>query len=170
LFGPKPVLSTTPDLLGRGPGLVTGFPRPETARAKTTTMRLILGLDHPTAGHRNHSTAGPYRELSDPTAHRRGAVWMPGRRTPNRSGAQSPALGLRATNRIPANRVDEVGWTWSGLTSVAGRKTRGTLVAGHEPAASASPGHLLGDPAGCCCSTRPVNGLDPEGIRWVRTA
>jgi ABC-2 type transport system ATP-binding protein len=143
------------------PGMVTGFLGPNGA-GKTTTMRLILGLDHPTAG---TATIGgrPYRELKDPLR-TVGALLDARQAHPNRS-ARNHLRWIAATNRIPETRVDEV-LDMVGLTSVAG-KNAGTLSLGMSQRLGIAAA-LLGDPP-VLLFDEPVNGLDPEGIRWVRT-
>jgi ABC-2 type transport system ATP-binding protein len=143
------------------PGMVTGFLGPNGA-GKSTTMRLILGLDHPTAGGATIDGRG-YRELSDPL--RTVGALLDARQThPNRS-ARNHLRWIAATNRIPAKRVDEV-LDMVGLTSVAGRNA-GTLSLGMSQRLGIAAA-LLGDPP-VLLFDEPVNGLDPEGIRWVRT-
>jgi ABC-2 type transport system ATP-binding protein len=142
-------------------GMVTGFLGPNGA-GKSTTMRLILGLDHPTAG--NATIDGRrYRELSDPLR-TVGALLDASQTHPNRS-ARNHLRWIAATNRIPAKRVDEV-LDMVGLTSVAGRKA-GTLSLGMSQRLGIAAA-LLGDPP-VLLFDEPANGLDPEGIRWVRT-
>src|SRR4030088_3643708 len=106
------------------PGRVTGFLGPNGA-GKTTTMRLILGLDHPTAGTATID-GRTYRELKDPLR-TVGALLDARQVQPNRS-AGNPPRWIRATNRIPPARVDEV-LDMVGLTSGAG-KVAGTLSLG----------------------------------------
>ena len=143
------------------PGMVTGFLGPNGA-GKTTTMRLILGLDHPTAGTATIDGRG-YRELSDPLR-TVGALLDARQVHPNRS-ARNHLRWIAASNRIPAKRVDEV-LDMVGLTSVAGRNA-GTLSLGMSQRLGIAAA-LLGDPP-VLLFDEPVNGLDPEGIRWVRT-
>ncbi|MFG1933148.1 ATP-binding cassette domain-containing protein [Mycobacterium sp. NPDC048908] len=143
------------------PGVVTGFLGPNGA-GKTTTMRLILGLDHPTAG--TATIDGKrYRDLSDPLR-TVGALLDARQAHPNRS-ARNHLRWIAATNRISFTRVDEV-LDMVGLTSVAGRNA-GTLSLGMSQRLGIA-GALLGDPP-VLLFDEPVNGLDPEGIRWVRT-
>jgi ABC-2 type transport system ATP-binding protein len=143
------------------PGVVTGFLGPNGA-GKTTTMRMILGLDHPTSG---TATIGGkrYRELSDPLRSV-GALLDAKQVHPNRS-ARDHLRWVAATNRIPFTRVDEV-LDIVGLDSVAERKA-GTLSLGMGQRLGIAAA-LLGDPP-VLLFDEPVNGLDPEGIRWVRT-
>jgi len=129
---------------------------------KTTTMRLILGLDHPTAGTATIDGRA-YRELKDPL-HTVGALLDASQAHPNRS-ARNHLRWIAATNRIPANRVDEA-LDMVGLTAVAGRNA-GTLSLGMSQRLGIAAA-LLGDPP-VLLFDEPVNGLDPEGIRWVRT-
>jgi ABC-2 type transport system ATP-binding protein len=143
------------------PGVVTGFLGPNGA-GKTTTMRLILGLDHPTAGTATIDGKA-YRELRDPLR-TVGALLDARQAHPNRS-AFNHLRWIAAANQIPANRVDEV-LDMVGLTSVAGRKA-GTLSLGMSQRLGIAAA-LLGDPQ-VLLFDEPVNGLDPEGIRWVRT-
>ena len=143
------------------PGMVTGFLGPNGA-GKTTTMRLILGLDHPTAGTATIDGRA-YRELKDPL-HTVGALLDASQAHPNRS-ARNHLRWIAATNRIPANRVDEA-LDMVGLTAVAGRNA-GTLSLGMSQRLGIAAA-LLGDPP-VLLFDEPVNGLDPEGIRWVRT-
>ncbi|MBE1551399.1 ABC-2 type transport system ATP-binding protein [Mycobacterium sp. OAS707] len=143
------------------PGVVTGFLGPNGA-GKTTTMRLILGLDHPTAG---TATIGgkTYRDLRDPLR-TVGALLDARQAHPNRS-ARNHLRWIAASNRIPISRVDEV-LDMVGLSAVADKKA-GTLSLGMSQRLGIAAA-LLGDPP-VLLFDEPVNGLDPEGIRWVRT-
>src|SRR5215207_9319335 len=143
------------------PGMVTGFLGPNGA-GKTTTMRLILGLDHPTAGTATIDGRA-YRELKDPLR-TVGALLDARQAHPNRS-ARNHLRWIAATNRIRVERVDEV-LDMVGLTSVAGTNA-GTLSLGMSQRLGIAAA-LLGDPP-VLLFDEPVNGLDPEGIRWVRT-
>jgi ABC-2 type transport system ATP-binding protein len=143
------------------PGVVTGFLGPNGA-GKTTTMRMILGLDHPTSG---SATIGgrPYRRIRDPLR-TVGALLDARQAHPNRS-ARSHLRWIAASNRIPARRVDEV-LEIVGLSAVAGKRAGAlSLGMGQRLGIAAA---LLGDPP-VLLFDEPVNGLDPEGIRWVRT-
>jgi ABC-2 type transport system ATP-binding protein len=143
------------------PGVVTGFLGPNGA-GKTTTMRMILGLDRPTSG---TATIGgqSYRRLTDPLK-RVGALLDARQAHPSRS-ARNHLRWIAATNRIPNKRVDKV-LEMVGLASVADKKV-GTLSLGMSQRLGIA-GALLGDPS-VLLFDEPVNGLDPEGIRWVRT-
>ncbi|MGH3675479.1 MAG: ABC transporter ATP-binding protein [Mycobacterium sp.] len=143
------------------PGMVTGFLGPNGA-GKTTTMRMILGLDHPTAGTATID-GRTYRELRDPLRHV-GALLDATQTHPNRS-ARSHLRWIAATHRLPVKRVDEV-LDMVGLSAVAG-KNAGTLSLGMSQRLGIAAA-LLGDPP-VLLFDEPVNGLDPEGIRWVRT-
>jgi ABC-2 type transport system ATP-binding protein len=142
------------------PGRVTGFLGPNGA-GKSTTMRLILGLDHPTSGtvtvlgrrYRDH-----FRPLHDV-----GAVLEAGSVHGGRS-AYHHLLCLAQSNGIPSRRVTQV-LDVVGLTDVAGRRV-GTFSLGMSQRLSLAAA-LLGDPPVILCD-EPVNGLDPEGIRWMR--
>jgi len=142
------------------PGRVTGFLGPN-GSGKTTTMRCILGLARPTSG--TATVLGrPYRELAQPMR-RVGALIDPGARHPGRT-AYRHLLALAQSNRLPAARVDEV-IELVGLESVADERVRGfSLGMGQRLGIAAA---LLGDPD-VLLLDEPVNGLDPEGIRWVR--
>lgn len=143
------------------PGVVTGFLGPNGA-GKTTTMRLILGLDHPSAG--TATIDGKrYRELHDPLRSV-GALLDARQAHPNRS-ARNHLRWIAAANRIPSARVDEV-LEMVGLTSAADRSA-GTLSLGMSQRLGIAAA-LLGDPP-VLLFDEPVNGLDPEGIHWVRT-
>jgi ABC-2 type transport system ATP-binding protein len=143
------------------PGMVTGFLGPNGA-GKTTTMRLILGLDHPTSGTATIDGL-TYRQLTQPLR-TVGALLDARQAHPNRS-ARNHLRWIAATNRIPVSRVDEV-LDMVGLGSVAG-KNAGTLSLGMSQRLGIAAA-LLGDPP-VLLFDEPVNGLDPEGIRWVRT-
>jgi ABC-2 type transport system ATP-binding protein len=143
------------------PGLVTGFLGPNGA-GKTTTMRLILGLDHPTAGTATIDGQA-YRRLTNPLR-TVGALLDARQAHPSRS-ARNHLRWIAATNRIPVKRVDRV-LEMVGLTSVADKKA-GTLSLGMAQRLGIA-GALLGDPP-VLMFDEPINGLDPEGIRWVRT-
>lgn len=142
------------------PGIVTGFLGPNGA-GKSTTMRMIVGLDTPTAG-----TAlvdrRPYRELRRPLTVV-GALLDAKAVHPNRSAANH-LRWLAQSNGLPLTRVDEV-LDLVGLKGVAKKKTGGfSLGMGQRLGLAAA---LLGDPR-ILVLDEPVNGLDPEGIRWVR--
>lgn len=143
------------------PGVVTGFLGPNGA-GKSTTMRMILGLDHPTSGTATIDGRS-YRELADPLR-TVGAVLDARQVHPNRS-ARAHLRWIAASNRIPAGRVDEV-LEAVGLTAVVGKKA-GALSLGMSQRLGIAAA-LLGDPP-VLIFDEPVNGLDPEGIRWVRT-
>ena len=143
------------------PGVVTGFLGPNGA-GKTTTMRMILGLDHPTSGTATID-GKPYRELADPLRHV-GAVLDAKQCHPNRS-VRAHLRWVASTHRLAAIRVDEV-LDMVGLSTVAGKKA-GTLSLGMSQRLGIAAA-LLGDPP-VLLFDEPVNGLDPEGIRWVRT-
>jgi ABC-2 type transport system ATP-binding protein len=143
------------------PGVVTGFLGPNGA-GKTTTMRLILGLDRPTAG--TATIDGKrYRDLKDPLR-TVGALLDARQAHPNRS-ARNHLRWIAASNRVPVTRVDEV-LDMVGLTTVADKRA-GTLSLGMSQRLGIAAA-LLGDPP-VLLFDEPVNGLDPEGIRWVRT-
>jgi len=142
------------------PGLVTGFLGPNGA-GKTTTMRLILGLDHPSAG--TVTVNGkPYAQLASPM-HEVGALLDAGAVHGGRT-ARSHLLSLAQTNGIARRRVDEV-LGLVGLTQVAGKRTKGFSLGMRQRLGIA--GALLGDPQ-ILMFDEPVNGLDPEGILWIR--
>ncbi|GAA1899960.1 hypothetical protein GCM10009716_07260 [Streptomyces sodiiphilus] len=142
------------------PGKVTGFLGPNGA-GKSTTMRMILGLDAPTHG---SVTIGghPYRRL--PNAPRQvGALLDANARHGGRS-ARAHLRCLAQLSGIPLRRVDEVLGV-VGLQDVAGKRSKGfSLGMGQRLGIAAA---LLGDPQ-VLLFDEPVNGLDPEGIRWVR--
>ncbi|MFJ3102735.1 ATP-binding cassette domain-containing protein [Streptomyces sp. NPDC086835] len=143
------------------PGSVTGFLGPNGA-GKSTTMRLLLGLDAPTRG---HSTVGgrPYAAHPAPLTEV-GALLEARSIHPGRT-ARNHLLALAHTHGIPPSRVEEViGMT--GLTDVAGRRVKGfSLGMGQRLGIAAA---LLGDPATLILD-EPVNGLDPDGVLWIRT-
>jgi ABC-2 type transport system ATP-binding protein len=142
------------------PGKVTGFLGPNGA-GKSTTMRMILGLDSPSSG-TVRINGQRYAELRQPLR-QVGALldakWV----HPNRS-ARSHLRWIAASNRIPVNRVDQV-LEIVGLTSVAGKRAGGFSLGMSQRLGIATA--LLGDP-GVLLFDEPVNGLDPEGILWIR--
>jgi len=142
------------------PGVVTGFLGPN-GSGKSTTMRLMLGLDRPTSGTVLIKGRG-YQELSWPLREV-GALLEAKAFHPGRS-ARAHLAALAAGNGIPPARVDEV-LNAVGLTSAAGRRA-GQLSLGMAQRLGIA-GALLGDP-GVLLFDEPVNGLDPEGIRWIR--
>ncbi|GAA2542141.1 hypothetical protein GCM10010435_07160 [Winogradskya consettensis] len=142
------------------PGGVTGFLGPN-GSGKSTTMRLILGLDQPDGG-RVRIGGRRYRELRWPLREV-GAMLEAKAFHPGRS-ARSHLAALAAGNAIPRTRVDEV-LDLVGLTSAAGRRAgKFSLGMGQRLGVAAA---LLGDPA-VLLLDEPVNGLDPEGVRWIR--
>jgi ABC-2 type transport system ATP-binding protein len=140
--------------------MVTGFLGPN-GSGKSTTMRLILGLDAPDAGQvriggrRYRDLRWPLREV--------GALLEARAFHPGRSG-RAHLLALAASNAIPRARVEEV-LGLVGLADAAGRRA-GTYSLGMAQRLGIAAA-LLGDPQ-VLLLDEPVNGLDPEGIRWVR--
>ncbi|MEU1517266.1 ABC transporter ATP-binding protein [Streptomyces sp. NPDC005811] len=142
------------------PGAVTGFLGPN-GSGKSTTMRMILGLDNPTSG---TVTIGgyPYRRL--PNAARQVGALLDAKAVHGGRSARSHLLSLAQLSGIPARRVDEVLGV-VGLQDVAKRRSKGfSLGMGQRLGIAAA---LLGDPQ-VLLFDEPVNGLDPEGILWVR--
>ena len=142
------------------PGHVTGFLGPNGA-GKTTTMRLILGLDYPDAGtaiihgKQYAGLAYPMREV--------GAL-IDAKAVHGGRSAYNHLLCLAQTNNLPKRRVGEV-LELVGLTDVARKRARGFSLGMSQRLGIA--GTLLGDPA-VLMFDEPVNGLDPEGILWIR--
>ncbi|NED19194.1 ABC transporter ATP-binding protein [Streptomyces sp. SID9913] len=143
------------------PGRVTGFLGPNGA-GKSTTMRLVLGLDHPTSG---TATVGgrAYATLEQPL-HHVGALLDAQAARGNRSGRDHLRV-LAASHRIPDRRVDEV-LEESGLASAARNRVRTYSLGMRQRLGIAAA--LLGDPE-VVLLDEPSNGLDPEGIVWIRT-
>jgi ABC-2 type transport system ATP-binding protein len=142
------------------PGTVTGFLGPNGA-GKSTTMRLILGLDRPTAG---TATIGgfPYHRIKNPLR-TVGALLDARAVHPGRSG-HAHLVALARSNGIARRRVTQVLET-VGMAGAA-RKRAGTLSLGMSQRLGIAAA-LLGDP-GVLMFDEPVNGLDPDGVRWVR--
>jgi ABC-2 type transport system ATP-binding protein len=143
------------------PGTVTGFLGPN-GSGKSTTMRMIMGLDSPASGsvtvlgRRYHEIPWPLREV--------GGLLEAKAIHPGRS-ARAHLITLARSNAIPRARVDEV-LEVVGLSAVANKRVgKFSLGMGQRLGIAAA---LLGDP-GVLLFDEPVNGLDPEGIRWVRT-
>jgi ABC-2 type transport system ATP-binding protein len=142
------------------PGRVTGFLGPNGA-GKSTTMRLVLGLDRPAEG-RATINGRPYPELAQPLR-TVGALLEARAMHPGRS-ARNHLLFLAQTQGLPSRRVDEV-LDLVGLREVARKRTKGySLGMGQRVGIAAA---MLGDPS-VLLLDEPVNGLDPEGILWVR--
>ncbi|MQS14052.1 ABC transporter ATP-binding protein [Streptomyces kaniharaensis] len=142
-------------------GVVTGFLGPNGA-GKSTTMRMILDLDRPTGG-RVTIDGKRYGQLSEPLKYI-GALLEAKAVHPGRT-ARDHLLWLAQSNRIPERRVDEV-LALVGLTPVARKRARGFSLGMGQRLGIASA--LLGDPE-IVMFDEPVNGLDPEGILWIRT-
>ena len=142
------------------PGVVTGFLGPN-GSGKSTTMRIIMGLDRATSGsatingQRYQDLRTPLREV--------GALLDAKAVNPKRS-ARNHLRALAASNNIPFRRVDEV-LEFVGIASVAHKKIGGFSLGMSQRLGIA--GALLGDPQ-ILLFDEPVNGLDPEGIRWIR--
>ena len=142
------------------PGVVTGFLGPN-GSGKSTTMRVIIGLDHPTRG-RATINGKTYDQFKAPLREV-GALLDAKALDPSRS-ARNHLRALATANRIPLTRVDEV-LEFVGVASVAHKKVGGFSLGMSQRLGIA--GALLGDP-GILLFDEPVNGLDPEGIRWIR--
>ncbi|MGY1814739.1 ABC transporter ATP-binding protein [Blastococcus sp. SYSU D00820] len=143
------------------PGRVTGFLGPNGA-GKSTTMRMVLGLDRPTSG---TVTVGGRRYQDSPAPLREVGALLEARAVHPGRSARGHLRWLAASNAIPAARVEEV-LGLVGLEAVAGQRVgRFSLGMGQRLGIAVA---LLGDPP-VVVLDEPVNGLDPEGIRWVRT-
>jgi len=142
------------------PGIVTGFLGPNGA-GKSTTMRMIVGLDRPSSGAVTLNGTR-YAELKAPL--REVGVLLDAKAVHPGRSARGHLLALAATHGIPRSRVDEV-IHLTGLDAVAGKRVKGfSLGMGQRLGIAAA---LLGDPATLILD-EPVNGLDPEGVIWVR--
>jgi ABC-2 type transport system ATP-binding protein len=142
------------------PGVVTGFLGPNGA-GKSTTMRLILGLDRPTSGSVTVNGKA-YRDLPAPM-HDVGAL-LEARAVHTGRSARNHLIALAQTHGIPMSRVDEL-IDVVGLHDVARKRVKGFSLGMGQRLGIATA--LLGDPSTLVLD-EPVNGLDPEGIRWIR--
>ncbi len=142
------------------PGMVTGFLGPNGA-GKSTTMRMIMGLDRPTAGTATIN-GRPYADLRAPL--REVGALLEARAVHSGRSAYDHLLALAATTGIPRSRVDEV-IDIVGLHEVARKRAGGFSLGMGQRLGIASA--LLGDPRTVILD-EPVNGLDPEGILWIR--
>jgi ABC-2 type transport system ATP-binding protein len=142
------------------PGKVTGFLGPNGA-GKSTTMRVLLGLDRPTSGTalvngRRYATfAEPLRQV--------GALLDPGAAHPGRTGRSHLRVAARS-NGIPSRRVEEV-IERVGLERAARRRIKGYSLGMRQRLGIATA--LIGDP-GVLVFDEPINGLDLDGVRWIR--
>lgn len=157
-YGPKTAVNnisfTVPN------GKVTGFLGPNGA-GKSTTMRMLVGLENPTSG-KALVDGQPYRSLKSPLTSV-GALLDAKAMHPGRSGV-AHLRSLALTHGIPKKRVDEV-IEMTGLAAVSKKKVKGfSLGMGQRMGIAAA---LLGDPQNIILD-EPVNGLDPEGVIWVR--
>jgi ABC-2 type transport system ATP-binding protein len=143
------------------PGQVTGFLGPNGA-GKSTTMRMIVGLDHPTGG---TVRVNGRRYADHPAPLRQVGALLEAKSAHKGRSAYHHLLALAQTHGIPATRVREVLAT-VGLESVARRRVGGfSLGMGQRLGIAAA---LLADPAAVILD-EPVNGLDPDGVLWIRT-
>jgi ABC-2 type transport system ATP-binding protein len=143
------------------PGVVTGFLGPN-GSGKSTTMRMLLGLDRPNAG-KATINGRPYDHLRAPLCEV-GAL-LEARAIHTGRSARNHLLALAATHGIGRRRVDEV-LDLVGLTHVGGKRAGAFSLGMGQRLGIASA--LLGDPHTLILD-EPVNGLDPEGILWIRT-
>ncbi len=142
------------------PGVVTGFLGPNGA-GKSTTMRLLLGLDRPTSG-TSLINGKPYAAHAAPL--REVGALLEAKAVHTGRSARNHLLAMAATNGIPRRRVDEmIGLV--GLEGVASKRVGGFSLGMGQRLGLASA--LLGDPSTLLLD-EPVNGLDPEGILWIR--
>jgi ABC-2 type transport system ATP-binding protein len=142
------------------PGIVTGFLGPNGA-GKSTTMRMIAGLDQPTTGQVRVS-GRDYRDAGAPMAEL--GIMLEARAVHTGRSARNHLLALAQTNGIGRHRVDEV-IDLVGLADVAAKRVGGfSLGMGQRLGIAAA---LLGNPR-VVILDEPVNGLDPEGVLWVR--
>jgi ABC-2 type transport system ATP-binding protein len=143
------------------PGVVTGFLGPNGA-GKSTTMRMALGLDHPSGGSVTINGT-PYGEHRWPL--REVGALLEAKAIHGGRSAYQHLLCVAQSNHLPRRRVDEV-LELVGLTSVARKRSKGFSLGMGQRLGIASA--LLGDPS-VLLLDEPVNGLDPEGILWMRT-
>ncbi len=143
------------------PGIVTGFLGPN-GSGKSTTMRMIAGLDQPTTG-QVRVNGGDYRSCAAPMTEL--GVLLEAKAVHTGRSARNHLLALAQTNGIRAGRVDDVIDT-VGLRDVAGKRVGGFSLGMGQRLGVASA--LLGNPQTVVLD-EPVNGLDPEGVRWMRT-
>ena len=143
------------------PGIVTGFLGPN-GSGKSTTMRMIAGLDRPTAG-RVVVNGGDYTRSPAPMAEL--GVLLEAKAVHTGRSARNHLLALAQSNGISARRVDAV-IDIVGLAEVAGKRVGGFSLGMGQRLGVASA--LLGNPRTVVLD-EPVNGLDPEGVRWIRT-
>ncbi|WP_434812180.1 ABC transporter ATP-binding protein [Microbacterium sp. bgisy189] len=142
------------------PGKVTGFLGPNGA-GKSTTMRMIVGLDRPTSG-RVSIDGRDYRSLRSPLTEV--GILLDAKAVHTGRSARNHLRAMAATHGIPRSRVDEV-IELTGLQNVGGKRAGGFSLGMGQRLGIASA--LLGDPRTLVLD-EPVNGLDPEGVRWVR--
>jgi ABC-2 type transport system ATP-binding protein len=142
------------------PGRVTGFLGPNGA-GKSTTMRLILGLDRPQSGTATID-GKQYRDLRDPL--RAVGALLEAKSVHNGRSARNHLLFLAQTQGLPSRRVDEM-LELVGLTDVASKRA-GSFSLGMSQRLGIAAA-LLGDPR-VLLLDEPVNGLDPEGVLWIR--
>ncbi|MGQ4448967.1 ATP-binding cassette domain-containing protein [Streptomyces griseus] len=143
------------------PGTVTGFLGPNGA-GKSTTMRMLLGLDTPTRG---RSTVNGRSYATHPAPLTQVGALLEARSVHPGRSALDHLIALAHTHGIPRRRVEEV-IDLAGLTDAARRRVKGfSLGMGQRLGIAAA---LLGDPATVILD-EPVNGLDPEGVLWIRT-
>jgi len=157
-YGPKTAVDDVSFVVR--PGSVTGFLGPNGA-GKSTTMRMIMGLDRPTSG-RATVNGRPYTSFRDPL--RQVGALLEAKAVHSGRSAWNHLLSLAATHGIPKARVHEV-IEMTGLESVARKRVGGfSLGMGQRLGIAAA---LLGDPKTLILD-EPVNGLDPDGVVWVR--
>ncbi len=142
------------------PGIVTGFLGPNGA-GKSTTMRMIVGLDRPTSG---SVTVGGHAYTASRSPLTEVGLLLDAKAVHTGRSARDHLRAVAATHGLPASRVDEV-LDMTGLTQVARKRAGGfSLGMGQRLGIAAA---ILGDPQTLILD-EPVNGLDPEGVRWVR--
>lgn len=142
------------------PGRVTGFLGPNGA-GKSTTMRIVLGLDRPTSG---TATLGGRRYVEFDEPLRQVGALLDAQAAHGSRTARNHLLALAVSNRIPVRRVDDV-LAEAGITSVADRRIKSFSLGMRQRLGIAAA--LLGDPS-VLILDEPSNGLDPEGIIWIR--
>lgn len=143
------------------PGIVTGFLGPNGA-GKTTTMRMILGLDNPTSGQVTVNGRS-YRDIPAPM--REVGALLDAKAANGGHTAEQHLRWIARAGGIPASRIADV-LELVGLSEVAGRRVGGFSLGMYQRLGIAVA--LLGDPE-TLIFDEPVNGLDPEGIRWIRS-